>query len=303
MKTYKMASVLNPSITKQPLKMIEVPLSKFSEEVIPHHQKVFDQYKAMIHKKISVNDTGQLKKEVKDRKRTIKQLRDLMYELDTLRTQVEDEDLDKFDLKTLSLRKILINLINGYTGLEKSVDKILNDSNITEEIQKENCDPFEGTSQIQIQGSLEEIRLKQRQDQLNEVENIHKDVEDLHEMYQSLNEIVGTQAELVENVEKNVESTQQNVESGVQSLVKAHKLKAVAYPVTGAFLGGMVGGPIGMVAGVKVGGIVAIGCAIVGYTGGRWFKKKHSDIVNTVKKEEDEINDETVPDTSLKKDI
>ncbi|XP_023024308.1 syntaxin 17 isoform X2 [Leptinotarsa decemlineata] len=225
MKTYKMASVLNPSITKQPLKMIEVPLSKFSEEVIPHHQKVFDQYKAMIHKKISVNDTGQLKKEVKDRKRTIKQLRDLMYELDTLRTQVEDEDLDKFDLKTLSLRKILINLINGYTGLEKSVDKILNDSNITEEIQKENCDPFEGTSQIQIQGSLEEIRLKQRQDQLNEVENIHKDVEDLHEMYQSLNEIVGTQAELVENVEKNVESTQQNVESGVQSLVKAHNYR------------------------------------------------------------------------------
>lgn len=36
----------NSSITKQPLKVIEVPLSKFSEEVIPHYQKVFEEYKA-----------------------------------------------------------------------------------------------------------------------------------------------------------------------------------------------------------------------------------------------------------------
>lgn len=39
-----------------------------------------------------------------------------MYELETLRSQVQDEDLDQFDIKTLSLRKIIINLINGYTG-------------------------------------------------------------------------------------------------------------------------------------------------------------------------------------------
>lgn len=39
-----------------------------------------------------------------------------MYELDTLRTQVDNEDLDKFDIKTLSLRKIILSLINGYSG-------------------------------------------------------------------------------------------------------------------------------------------------------------------------------------------
>lgn len=41
-----------------------------------------------------------------------------MYELDTLRTQVEDADLDKFDNKTLSLRKIILGLINGYLGID-----------------------------------------------------------------------------------------------------------------------------------------------------------------------------------------
>lgn len=39
-----------------------------------------------------------------------------MYELDTLRTQVEDENLDNFDAKTVSLRKIILNLISGYSG-------------------------------------------------------------------------------------------------------------------------------------------------------------------------------------------
>ncbi|KAG5880674.1 hypothetical protein JTB14_028430 [Gonioctena quinquepunctata] len=298
-----MATVVRPSIIKQPLKMIEVPLAKFSEEVVPHHQKMFELYKAVIHKLISVNDTGQLKKEIKDKKRTIKQLRDLMYELDTLRTQVDDKDLDKFDQKTLSLRKILLNLINQYTGLEKTVDQILTANSTNNEQEKENCDPFAGLAQIQIEGNLDELKLKQRQDQLNEVENIHRDVQDLHEMYKDLNEMVGNQAELVDNVEKNVDGTQQNVESGAKSLVKAHKLKAVAYPVTGAFLGGMVGGPIGMVAGVKIGGLVAIGCAIAGYTGGRWFKKRHSIVVDSVKGDETEIVDESTSDTSHKKEI
>lgn len=35
----------------------------------------------------------------------------------------------------------------------------------------------------------------------------------------------------------------------------------------------MIGGPIGLVAGLKVGGVVAVGCAIAGYTGGKWFNK------------------------------
>lgn len=64
-----------------------------------------------------MNNVDQLQREVRDKKRTIKQLRDLMYELDTLRTQVNDDDLDKFDTKTLSLRKILISIINGYLGM------------------------------------------------------------------------------------------------------------------------------------------------------------------------------------------
>lgn len=50
MKHYTMASVPNPSIIKQPLKLVEIPLNKFFEEVIPHHQKLLDEHKAIVLK-------------------------------------------------------------------------------------------------------------------------------------------------------------------------------------------------------------------------------------------------------------
>nr|CAH7728652.1 unnamed protein product [Callosobruchus chinensis] len=218
-----MANLIPSNGSKQPLKVLEVPLNKFSDEVVPHHQNVFEQYKAGIQKLVAINNTEQLKKEIKEKKRTVKQLRDLMYELDTLRTQVEDEDLDRFDIKTLSLRKIIINLINGYTELEKSAEKLIQATEAKLASEKENCNPFEGASQLQLQENLNDLKLKQHREQLSRVENINKDVEDLHEMYKDLHGMVETQATHVDHVEESVESTQKNVEGGMRELVKAHK--------------------------------------------------------------------------------
>lgn len=55
------------------------------------------------------------------------------------------------------------------------------------------------------------------------------------------------------------------------------RLKTAAYPLTGAFLGTVIGGPVGMIAGFKIGGLAALGCAIAGYTGGKLFKKVHEE--------------------------
>lgn len=80
------------------------------------------------------------------------------------------------------------------------------------------------------------------------------------------------------------------------------RLKAVAYPVTGAFLGGVIGGPIGLVAGLKIGGIAAIGCAIAGYTGGKFLNKLNkADNIQT--EAECSKTDIKSPDSSQKKDI
>lgn len=46
------SSSKNAMIAKQSLKVIEVPLNKFSEEVIPHHQQAFADYKTLIQEVI-----------------------------------------------------------------------------------------------------------------------------------------------------------------------------------------------------------------------------------------------------------
>ncbi|XP_044269307.1 syntaxin-17 [Tribolium madens] len=288
-------SILNTSVTKQPLKLIEVPLNKFSEEVIPHHQFIFEQHKTLVLKLLSQNNAPLVRQEVKNKKRIVKQLKDLMYELDTLRAQVEDSDLDKFDTKTLSFRKIIITLISGYTDLEKRSIAL---DNQTQDEEERLC-PFEGASQIQLQDTLDDIKLRQRQELLNEVETVQRDTEDLNQIFTHLNEMVEGQREQVEHVEETIEESKENVQSGFKQLVKAHKLKTAVYPVTGAFLGSMIGGPVGLVAGFKIGGLTALGCAIAGYTGGKLFKKNH-EMEETEEKGEESVQ---MDEKHEKKDI
>lgn len=42
--------------------------------------------------------------------------------------------------------------------------------------------------------------------------------------------------------------------------------------MAGALIGTCLGGPIGMVAGLKAGGLAAIGCGLLGFTGGSAIK-------------------------------
>ena len=58
---------------------------------------------------------------------------------------------------------------------------------------------------------------------------------------------------------------------------QANKLKAVAYPIIGAAVGGLCGGPVGLAVGLKAGAAVAVGGGVLGFFGGKYVKKRHSD--------------------------
>lgn len=72
------------------------------------------------------------------------------------------------------------------------------------------------------------------------------------------------QKEDVEKVETNVEGTHENVIQAEQSLRKAAKLKKMSYPLIGAVVGSCVGGPIGCLAGAKVGVFATVTCFVLG---------------------------------------
>jgi len=81
------------------------------------------------------------------------------------------------------------------------------------------------------------------------------------------------QGTAVNNIEEHVETALENVKEGEKTLAKAAKLKTVLYPITGALLGTCIGGPIGLLAGLKIGGLAALGGTVLGFTGGRAVKK------------------------------
>ena len=60
-------------------------------------------------------------------------------------------------------------------------------------------------------------------------------------------------------------------------LFQASKLKAVTYPLIGAAVGGVCGGPLGLAIGLKAGAAIALGGGVLGYFGGRYFKKKQEE--------------------------
>lgn len=69
---------------------------------------------------------------------------------------------------------------------------------------------------------------------------------------------------MVDNMEENIEEAQINVDEGTRYLEVASKYKVAAYPIAGAMIGTCIGGPIGLLAGMKIGGFAAVSCGILG---------------------------------------
>ncbi|KRT85555.1 hypothetical protein AMK59_369, partial [Oryctes borbonicus] len=249
----------NSSVLKDNFKLIEIPLNKFHTEALPYHLQLYQQQKDTIEGCMSTKNSQQLSHEIKHKSRIVRQLKDLLYELDTLRTRVYDEDLDRFDSRTFSLRRSITTLIKDYAALETSALKFLESQNeINENIENES--PFHEADQIQINADLDELKLEESANTLGRVEALNKDIENLHGIYVDLNTMVAGQKEAVDTIEADVFKSEENVKEGLSHLIKAHKsvicepiiklykkisayrLKSATYPISGAVIGGLVGG-------------------------------------------------------------
>lgn len=98
----------------------------------------------------------------------------------------------------------------------------------------------------------------------------------MHGIFQRLHGGIAAQADAVATVETNVENSATEVALGERHLRQALSYRKAMYPMAGALLGTCLGGPIGMVAGLKVGGIAALGCGFLGFTGGAALKNSEA---------------------------
>jgi syntaxin 17 len=72
------------------------------------------------------------------------------------------------------------------------------------------------------------------------------------------------QKEKTDEIEGSVEEALEMVEEGASHIARAARYRASVYPIAGAVIGGCLGGPIGLIAGMKLGGLAAVSCGFIG---------------------------------------
>lgn len=106
-------------------------------------------------------------------------------------------------------------------------------------------------------------------------ETLEADLIELSQLVTDMALLVNSQQEKIDSIADHVNSAAVNVEEGTKNLQKAAKYKLAALPVAGALIGGVVGGPIGLLAGFKVAGIAAaLGGGVLGFTGGKLIQRR-----------------------------
>jgi len=154
--------------------------------------------------------------------------------------------------------------------------------------------------QLQLNFQLEEHQLAQRQACLDQMENLQQEIYDLHGMFQGMRQLTAEQSVAVEKIADNAEEALENVQQGELNLRRALTYKKAMYPVVGALLGTCVGGPIGLVAGMKAGGLAAVGCGILGFTGGSVLKANPNVMHGNIEEEQVEPDSESTERLELK---
>ncbi|KAK9877954.1 hypothetical protein WA026_020174 [Henosepilachna vigintioctopunctata] len=253
------------SLSKQPLKVLQIPLSKISEEVIPYYQSRYDKQRVTFTKLLTEKNAKEIQKETLIIRRTIVQLEDLIHELDHLKLQVKDSDIEKYNISAIPLHKSIIKLICRFKDLSQLQHRL--DSTEYNKQGETITNLLEGSCKQLVSENLEDLKLQEYTAIGTKVDGLQDEINDIHDIFTELNGMIVVQGESVQSAFESVESTSNNVNRGFQNLQTAVRLKMATYPLTGAVLGGMLGGPIGIVAGAKIGGLASLCGCIAGYTG------------------------------------
>ncbi len=266
---------------KYALKRVEPALRKFIT-VLQIDLDRLEKHKQNIQKLESLGEYDALNKEQINASRTIQQLKSNIRQLENTRSQVRNEDLSKFDARVKHLQNqsqiAVAEFLNLHDQGSQSPLRDVSSNRIG--IEHPRSLGYDDRSMSEDLGLQAQTVLEKDSPSEQSWNNLCEDLVELNDVIHDFATLVDQQQEKVDQIESNVETAQENVHQGVIELAKASKWKAAAFPLAGAVLGGMVGGPVGFVAGIKLGGLAAVGGGLAGFTGGTLWKKRQDKITN-----------------------
>ncbi|KAH8324005.1 hypothetical protein KR074_005967 [Drosophila pseudoananassae] len=291
---------------KLPLKQAEVSIQRFQDMAVPHHLSLLKNHRSNIEKSLALGDWQKIKKEELNALRVVKQIKNLLLEMDALREKVREEDQERFDELMRPGRERAFAGMKDFAELQlKSPTSTLGSQYDEEDNQAQQMDmrhlpAHQHMPQLQTNFHLEEHQLAQRQACLEQMENLQREIYDLHGMFHGMRQLTAEQSVAVEKIADNAEEALENVQEGERQLRQALTYKKAMYPVVGALLGTCVGGPIGLVAGIKAGGLAAVGCGILGFTGGSVLKANPNVMHGNIEEQTAEGDSENTEKLELK---
>ncbi|XP_012675898.2 syntaxin-17 [Clupea harengus] len=267
---------------KLPLRRLEQPIHKFTKVVIPTDLQRLQQHQHNIEKFQSGQQWDRLHQEHIHSSRTVQQLRSNLREMEKLCGRVRSEDAATLDKLVQPIREQASSAAQGFLRLHSEAENTLPSQPAgSHTLHAPSCgdDDMDVTSLAVTQMQLPAI--PPEQNAAESWDSLEEDLQDLSGLINDFASLVHAQQEKIDSIEENVSMAATNVEEGARSLGKAARSGLAVLPVAGALVGGVLGGPLGLMAGFKLVGVAAaIGGGIIGFASGNLIQKRKREHVD-----------------------
>ncbi|XP_036891689.1 syntaxin-17 [Sturnira hondurensis] len=274
---------------KVKLRRLEPAIQKFIKIVIPTDLERLRKHQLNIEKYQRCRVWDKLHEEHINAGRTVQQLRSNIREMEKLCLKVRKDDLGLLKRMIDPVKEEASAATTEFLQLHlESVEELKKQFNDEETLLQPSL-----TRSVTVGGafhaaeaeagadpqSLTQIyalpEIPRDQNAAESWETLEADLIGLSQLVTEFSLLVNSQQEKIDSIEDHVNIAAVNVEEGTKNLGKAAKYKLAALPVAGALIGGVVGGPIGLLAGFKVAGIAAaLGGGVLGFTGGKLIQRR-----------------------------
>ncbi|XP_071376345.1 syntaxin-17 [Centroberyx affinis] len=264
---------------KLTLRRLEAPIHKFIKVALPTDLERLQKHHNNIVKYQRSQQWDRLHQEHINASRTVQQLRANIREMEKLCGRVRAEDAAALEKLVQPVRDRASTATRDFLLLHSSpapqpaqppatqLSSCLSSGCRTDEDVG-----GEPASVSQIQLHLPEIPTDQSA--AESWDTLEEDLKELSGLVTEFSLLVHSQQEKIDSIEDNVNTAAANVEEGTKSLGKAAGYRLAVIPVAGALLGGVLGGPIGLLAGFKAAGVAAaLGGGALGFAGGNLVQK------------------------------
>ncbi|KAL1776401.1 syntaxin-17 [Sigmodon hispidus] len=272
---------------KVKLRRLEPAIQKFTKTVIPTDLERLRKHQINIEKYQRCRIWDKLHEEHINAGRTVQQLRSNIREMEKLCLKVHKDDLVLLKRMIDPVKEAAAVATAEFLQLHlESVEELKKQFNEEEALSQPSL--MRSTT---VGGALHTAEAEAAPQSLTQIyalpeiprdqnaaeswDNLEADLIELSHLVTEFSVLVNSQQEKIDSIADHVNSAAVNVEEGTKNLGKAAKYKLAALPVAGALIGGVVGGPIGLLAGFKVAGIAAaLGGGVLGFTGGKLIQRR-----------------------------